>query len=157
MLTLLLALLALGPISQTSAFNTGLSHDKPVKITTMTLEGPVCTSLIWDTGVYSGDLANAANPMVEAIYSFNAMTATTFPKSANDTSHTDCTIAVDFTFPMGYQMSEAFLVADSTVTWELGMVRDTTVGVWFPTLPSFVVGDPYSYISATIHGHEQRS
>ena len=135
----LLSLLALGPISLISALDIGRSSNTPIKFGIVTIEGPNCTSMISNTTFYNGDPRNATNPKVVAIVRFAAMTATAFPKAKNDTSHTDCTISVNFTFPKGYQMSEAAVVADGTVLWESGMVRDTRMDVWFPTRPNFVV------------------
>jgi hypothetical protein len=149
MLNRLLPLLALGPFLLTSAVNNPLSNDTRIKITGVKLEGPDCTSSIRKTVIYPGDPTNGTNPMVGAIVTLDAMTATTFPKAPNNISHTDCTVAVDFTLPKGHQMSQAFIVADSKVTWEPGMVRAATLDVWFPTLPNTVVSGHNSHVSVT--------
>jgi hypothetical protein len=138
---LLLLLFALGSISPTFALNIGFRDEKPIKFNTVTIEGPECTSSIQNTTIYDGDHTNATNPMVVAIVTFDAMTATTNPKTTNLKSQTDCTIAVDFTFPKGYQMSEAFVVMSSTVTWTSGLVRDATLDISFPTIPNYLVSD----------------
>jgi hypothetical protein len=141
--SLFIVLLALGQISLTCALKIALSNEKPINITRATLEGPGCTSSIRNTTIYTGDTTNTTNPLVAAIVALNGMTAIAFPKATNEKTYTDCTLAVDFTFPKGYQMSEAFLVTGSTVKWEPGMVRDTTLDVSFPTRPNYLVSHPF--------------
>jgi hypothetical protein len=105
-------------------------ESSPLKITHVLNVGPTCSSSE-HTNVL---VAKTSLPGLgaTAVIDFFKGEAYAKPEGGN-TSYSDCTITVDFSFPIGFHLNSVNAIANGVVDFDDGMTQAVKMDIWFPS------------------------
>lgn len=103
-------------------------NSSPLRITNITYDGPTC------------NLGNAIVPITASDPGFGATGTMGFDNEkayakpeAGTLAYSDCTVTVDFTFPIGFHLNWVHAIAKGDVDFDNGMIQVVRLDVWFPS------------------------
>lgn len=100
----------------------------PLRITHISYDGPTCSQ------------ANASPPITASDPGFGATGTMGFDSEqafakpeVGSRSYSDCTVTVDFNFPIGFNLNWVHAIAKGDVNFDTGMTQVVRLDVWFPS------------------------
>lgn len=112
------------------------ANSSPLRISRISYDGPTCNTGNTSPAVMQSNAGLGATDQV----GFDSMTANAKPEGDN-VAFSDCTLTVDFDFPIGFHINYVDALAKGLVEFGEGMTQMLRMDIWFPSKDSFTVSD----------------
>jgi hypothetical protein len=114
------------------------AQSSPLRITHISIDGPTCDSFNTSPPLTQSNAGMGATGQI----GFDTEVANAKPEGSN-LPYSDCTMTVDFNFPIGFHLNWVQALAKGWVDFGDGMNQALRMDIWFPSNNAFTVSNSY--------------